>query len=259
MAWAELQGPLQRFARCPGLAGKGKAPAQHHPGVGGERIDLRRSASRGDGFWEPPHRVQDGRLHTQSGVVRGVERKRPLQIGEAADPIPFVLGADSASSRQRVDRVRGEQDRFLRGRVGRIELRSQLRGWQRVRQVDGCVREPRPRWRVLRVEGDSLLERVDGLVQVLVVTATGERRGAAGDAQAGHLCEGVEDLFGEAVGEVALVVRGAQVGEGKDGDRGRTRVGARLVRRGEESTASGQCNPCMRGSMIWMTAKAPTA
>ena len=68
-----------------------------------------------------------------------------------------------------------------------------------------------------QIRGAELLP--DG-AQVFVLPLEGERRGAADHPQAVHLRQRVEDLLGDAVGEVFLLLVGAEVDEGEHGDGG---------------------------------------
>ena len=68
--------------------------------------------------------------------------------------------------------------------------------------------------------------------QVLVLALELERRRAARDPQLRDLGQGVEQLLGEAVGEVLLVLAGAHVHEGQHGDRGDAPVAAATPRTG---------------------------
>ena len=63
--------------------------------------------------------------------------------------------------------------------------------------------------------------------QILALALEIEGRRTRSDAQAGDLGQRVDDLLRHAVGEVLLIVLGAHVHEGQDGDRGRGHSGAR--------------------------------
>ena len=76
----------------------------------------------------------------------------------------------------------------------------------------------------LEERGDVQLVGDDG--QVLVLALEVEGRCPPRHPQAIDLGQGVEDLLGDAVGEVLLVLRGAQVGEGEHGDRGHSLRGS---------------------------------
>jgi hypothetical protein len=56
--------------------------------------------------------------------------------------------------------------------------------------------------------------------QILALALEVEGRRTRSDVQAGDLDQGVDDLLRHAVGEVLLIVLGAHVHEGQDGDRG---------------------------------------
>src|SRR2546426_4624172 len=73
---------------------------------------------------------------------------------------------------------------------------------------------------------EALADRTEVLIPVL----HREGRGPADDAQAVHLREHVEDLLGDSVGEVLLVLLRAHVGEGEDGDGRRHSGGGRPPR-----------------------------
>src|SRR4029077_20498180 len=61
-------------------------------------------------------------------------------------------------------------------------------------------------------------ERFADLADVLVPAAKGEGRRARGDPEAWHVGERIEDLFGQAVAEVLVLLVRAQVEKGQDGD-----------------------------------------
>ena len=62
-------------------------------------------------------------------------------------------------------------------------------------------------------------------LQVILLVAHGERRGARGHAEAGHLRQRVDKRFGHAIAQVRARPVGAEVGEGEYGDGG-GRLGA---------------------------------
>ena len=167
------------------------------------------------------------------------ERYRRAEAGHRA-PVPMVatleveiVGLDVAgrpvharrgdalayASEHRLDR--GARDRLLQGEdIVEIVVVARRGEHAAIGDLDQLGRDPQPVSRLAHAAGEQgpNLELLADRAWILGAELEGRR--ARCDAQAGHLAERGDELLGQTLAEPVLVVSGAHVSEGKDGEAG---------------------------------------